>query len=157
MTPRQYGPLSDETRKKISDGLTGKHLSTETRAKLSAALIGKPRPPEIREKIRAGHKARGNSEQHLRRLHSVGGRTGVAGRLNRGRRWVTDLSATEERYLPPEEAADLVSTLRWRWGRRRCRAETRARMRAAALRRHSKSQDGEVETDPEPIPYEPRQ
>jgi len=119
--PRKRRPLSDEHRAKLSAALIGKHLSAETRAKLSAALIGKPRPAAVREKIRAGHKARGNTEQHLRRLHSVGGRTGIAGRLNRGRRWVTDLSATEERYLPPDEAQVMVDGGEARWGRRRRR------------------------------------
>jgi NUMOD3 motif len=118
---RKYGPLSAETRAKISASLRGKTLSDEHRAKLSAALTGKHRPAEIREKIRAGHKARGNTEQHLRRLHSVGGRTGVAGRLNRGRRWVTELRSNEEFYLPPAEAQAMVDSGQSRWGRRRRR------------------------------------
>jgi NUMOD3 motif len=120
-SPRKRGPMSFETKAKISAGLTGKHLSDATKAKLSAALIGKPRPAGIREKIRARHKARGNTEQHLRRLHSVGGRTGVAGRLNRGRRWVTELRSNHEFYLDPAEAQAMVDSGESRWGRRRRR------------------------------------
>jgi NUMOD3 motif len=115
---RKYGPLSAETRAKISASLRGKTPSPETRAKLSAALIGTHRPAAIRAKISAGHKARGNTEQHLRRLHSVGGRTGVAGRLNRGRRWVTELRSNREFYLSPDEAQVLVDSGESRWGRR---------------------------------------
>jgi hypothetical protein len=114
---------SAETVAKLRAGR--KPLSPATRAKLSAALIGKPRPPAVREKIRAGHKARGNTKQHLRRLHSVGGRTGVAGCLNRGRRWVTELRSNREFYLSPDEAQRLVDSGESRWGRRRGRGGTR--------------------------------
>jgi hypothetical protein len=119
MSERKYGPLSPETKAKISASLRGKTLSPATRAKLSVALIGKPRPAETREKIRAGHKARGNTEQHLRRLHSVGGRTGIAGQLNRGRRWVTELCSNAELYLDPDKAQAMVDSGESRWGRRR--------------------------------------
>ena len=108
---------SAETREKLRLALIGKPLSPEHRAKVSAALLGKPRPDDVRARISAGHKALGETE-HLRRLHSMGGRTGVAGRLNKGKRWVTTPKRNEERYLDPDEAADLVATRRWIWGRR---------------------------------------
>jgi hypothetical protein len=101
-----------------------KPLSPATRAKLSAALIGKPRPTAIREKISASHKARGDTE-HLRRIHSLGGRTGVAGRLNKGKRWVTELRSNREFYLSPDEAQQLVDSGKSRWGRLGGRRGTR--------------------------------
>ena len=118
--PKTHKPISNETRAKISTALIGKPLSDEHRAKLSAALIGKHRPDAIRKKISDSHKALGETE-HLRRLHSLGGRTGVAGRLNKGKRWVAKPSSNEESYLSPDEVADLVATGSWRWGRRRRR------------------------------------
>jgi hypothetical protein len=38
----------------------------------------------------------------------MGGRTGVAGRLNRGKRWIMNPKRNEERYLDPDEAPLLV-------------------------------------------------
>jgi hypothetical protein len=108
----------------MTEANTRKPLSEEHRAKLSAALIGKRRPAAIREKISAGHKARGDTE-HLRRLHSLGGRTGVAGRLNKGKRWVTELRSNGEFYLSPDEALVMVDSGKSRRGRRRGRGGTR--------------------------------
>jgi hypothetical protein len=68
-----------EHRAEISATLLGRKLMAEHRANVSAALIGKPRSDDVRAKISAGHKALAETE-HLRRLHSLGGRTG-------GRRW----------------------------------------------------------------------
>jgi hypothetical protein len=110
---------SAETCEKLRLALIGKSLSPEHRAKVSVALLGKPRSDDVRAKISAGHKAKGETE-HLRRLHSMGGRIGgqIVGRLNRGKRRVVNPMRNEERYLDPDEAADLVASRRWIWGRR---------------------------------------
>jgi hypothetical protein len=59
----RYGmPVSEETRKKISDALTGKPLSEETRKKISQALKGRKISEENKLKISQCHKGKIVSE-----------------------------------------------------------------------------------------------
>lgn len=61
---KNYGPRHVETRRKISQSLTGHSVSPATRAKIGAAsrgkryCLGRPVPPEVRAKISAKLKGR---------------------------------------------------------------------------------------------------
>jgi NUMOD3 motif-containing protein len=65
------GPLSAETRAKISAALKGRTFSPEHRAKLSAALKGRSFTPEHRAKIGAAFRGKPLSAEHraARRKH----------------------------------------------------------------------------------------
>ena len=55
---RRRGPLSPETRAKISAALSGRTFSAEHRAKIGAAFKGRTLSPEHRAKISAAKKGR---------------------------------------------------------------------------------------------------
>jgi hypothetical protein len=64
---RSRGPLSAETRAKISAATKGKPKSPEHREKMSAASAGKPKSMEHREKMSQAHKLKWQQrrEAHL--------------------------------------------------------------------------------------------
>lgn len=62
------GKHSEETRKKLSKSLTGRHLSEEHRKKMSEALRGKPKSEEAKKKLSELRKGKPHSEEHKRRI-----------------------------------------------------------------------------------------
>lgn len=60
------GPMSEETRAKISTSKTGSKASAETRAKMSAARMGRKPTPETRVKLSIAAKAREEAKRQLR-------------------------------------------------------------------------------------------
>jgi hypothetical protein len=123
---------TDERRQNISDALTGRSLSDKhraacsraqmgrvvsdgTRAKISEANRGrKPRPLTRNERLNLSIALQGRifTEEHRGNLSEA-----VTG-LKVGNRWITGLVTSQERHLPAGEAAVLVATGKWRWGRR---------------------------------------
>lgn len=65
----RYGmPVSEETRKKISDALTGKPLSEETKKKLSEVLNGRVFSDETKKKLSESLKGRIFSDEHKNKI-----------------------------------------------------------------------------------------
>jgi hypothetical protein len=108
-------PLSDAHRAACSRGRLGRVVSDETRRKISAANTGrKQRPLTHKELVARSIAMTGRifTEEHCESLSEsqVG--------LKVGFRWIVSLRTSRERHLPAGDAADLVATGRWRWGRR---------------------------------------
>lgn len=107
--------LSDAHRAACSRAQSGRVVTEETRKKISAANAGrKLRPLTDRERVARSIAMTGRifTESHRRNLSEsqVG--------LKVGFRWIVSVRTAWERHLPADEAADLVATGRWRWGRR---------------------------------------
>jgi hypothetical protein len=60
--------VSEETRRKMSEAQTGKHFSEETRRKISEANAGKQRSEETRRKISEARTGKHHSEDHRRKI-----------------------------------------------------------------------------------------
>jgi NUMOD3 motif len=109
--------LSDDHRAACSRAQTGRVVTAETGAKISAAKKKgrKPRPLTRESRIALSVALTGRifSQQHRRRLSEA-----VTG-LKVGHKWIINLTTSRERLLPYDEAADLVATGSWRFGRRR--------------------------------------
>ena len=65
------GPISEETRRKLSEANMGKRPSAETLAKLSAARLGKKRPPEVGIKVGLAQKGKFVSEETRAKLSAA--------------------------------------------------------------------------------------
>jgi hypothetical protein len=123
---------TDERRQNISNALTGRRLSEEHRAACSRTHLGRIVSVETRRKIsaaNAGRKLRPlTHRERIARSKAMTGRIFTEDRrkslskaamgLKVGFRWIVSLRTSRERHLPAGEAADLVATRRWRWGRR---------------------------------------
>ena len=123
---------TDERRQNISNALTGRRLSEEHRAACSRAHLGRIVSVETRRKISAANT--GRIQRALTHKELVARSIAMTGRifteehrkslskaqvgLKVGFRWIVSLRTSRERHLPADEAADLVVTGRWRWGRR---------------------------------------
>ena len=62
---RKGKPVSEETRKKISEAKKGKHLSKEIKKKISLSKTGKPKSPETRKKMRDAMRKNGRTHSTL--------------------------------------------------------------------------------------------
>jgi group I intron endonuclease len=82
----RYGQsLSEESRRRISESLTGRKASSETRAKLSAIRKGKKHTAEWAAKIGAAHKGKVIPQEMRERIAAAlkGGKISEAARENR--------------------------------------------------------------------------
>lgn len=61
-------PLSEETKKKISESQKGKKMSEETRRKMSESQKGKKMSEETRRKLSESHKGKHPSEEHRKKI-----------------------------------------------------------------------------------------
>jgi hypothetical protein len=123
---------SDERRRNISDALTGRRLSDEHRAACGLGQSGRIVSEDTRRKISVANT--GRKQRPMTHKELVARSIALTGRifterhrenlsesqvgLKVGFKWVTSLRTTQERHLAAGEAADLVATGRWRWGRR---------------------------------------
>ena len=65
---KKGGKLSEETKLKISESMSGKRKSEEHKQKMSEAKLGKPRDEETRRKISEANKGKVLSEETRRRM-----------------------------------------------------------------------------------------
>lgn len=92
---KSSGPLSEETRKKISVSLSGKVVSAETRKKLSEVRLGKPNINARGKKRSEEHKERmRNASKHTKHTDewksAMSDRNSGEGNPNYGKRWYTN-------------------------------------------------------------------